>query len=123
MANTQFRLTNMEKITNINLIDETFIEELIEISGLINEFDGQIFSLNAIRKRLEELKKVPAVKIAHNIEKTLAELPNYSNNYKVYNLINTSEGAIVKITKEAKKFLINPDEADIEGFFNFRAIL
>jgi len=113
----------MQKIIDINSIDEIFIEELIEISGLMDEFDGQIFSLNVIAKRLEELKKVPAVKIAHNIEKTLAELPNYSNNYKVYDLINTSDGMVVKITSEAKKFLINPDEADIEGFFNFRAIL
>ena len=123
MANIQFRLTNMKKIIDINLVDETFIEELIEISGLMNEFDGQIFSLNAIRKRLEELKEVPAVKIAHNIEKTLAKLPNYSNNYKVYDLIKTSDGLVVKTTSEAKKFLIDPDEADIEGFFNFRAIL
>jgi mRNA degradation ribonuclease J1/J2 len=113
----------MEKVIDTNSFDELFIEKLIEISGLMNEFNGQVFSLTAVRKRLVELKKVPAVIISHNIEDTISELPKYSTDYKVYDLIETSDGLVIKVTEEAKRFLIEPDEADVEGFFKFRAIL
>lgn len=111
-----------KKIYEIDLDDQDFIQELIEISGLMDEFDGQIFDLDKIRKRLKHFQKIPDILIAEDIEKTILELPKYSTDYGVYNLVESPEGLKVEITHEAKKFLIQP-VAEIEDFFSFQAVL
>lgn len=111
-----------KKIQEIDLSDEIFIQKVIEISCLIDEFDGQIFDLDKIRKRLKHFQKNPLIIIAEDIEKTITEFPKYSSDYGIYELVNTPDGTKIKLTREAKKFLIQP-EADIEGFFSFQAVL